>query len=291
MSSLITTTIDLPLIHKGKVRDIFAIDKSTMLIVTTDRLSAFDIVFDCPINKKGKVLTTLSNYWFKKTANIIPNHLTNIKLEEILNKKDAKIYKERAIIVKKLKPLAVEAVVRGYIIGSAWKEYQKKGSVCDIQMPKNLQLAEKLPEPIYTPSSKAFVGGHDINISFKETENILGSEISKKVKNISLEIYKFASEYAIDKGIIIADTKFEFGIDENGELTIMDEILTPDSSRFWGKENYQIGCSPKSYDKQIIRDYLEASGWNKKLPAPKIPKSILSETSKKYQEIESILCN
>ena len=291
MSSPITAPINLPLIHRGKVRDIFAVDESHMLIVTTDRLSAFDVVFDCLINNKGKILTSLSNYWFNKTQNIIPNHLTKITLEEVLAEKEATIYKERAIIVKKLKPIKIEAIVRGYLTGSGWKEYQKTGLVSGIQMQKNLQLSAKLPEPIYTPSSKAAVGSHDVNISFKETKNILGDEMANKIKVVSLSIYKFAAEYAIKKGIIIADTKFEFGVDENGNLTIMDEMLTPDSSRFWEKASYKAGQPPKSYDKQIIRDYLESLIWDKRPPAPNIPKSILTKTSMRYQQIESILCS
>jgi phosphoribosylaminoimidazole-succinocarboxamide synthase len=290
MQALLQASIDLPLLHRGKVRDIFAIDESTMLMVTTDRLSAFDVVFDQPIPQKGAVLTSVANYWFNKTEHIIPNHLTGIALEDVLSKDEAEQLEGRAIVVKKLRPIAVEAVVRGYLIGSGWKEYQATGSVCSIKLPSDLQLAQQLTSPLYTPSSKAAVGEHDVNISFEETENMLGSELANQVKEVSLRIYQFAAEHAFARGVIIADTKFEFGLDEGGQLTLMDEVLTPDSSRFWAKDSYQVGHSPKSYDKQIIRDYLETLDWGKTPPAPTLPDEILQKTAAKYQEVKSILC-
>ncbi|MGE4570458.1 MAG: phosphoribosylaminoimidazolesuccinocarboxamide synthase [Gammaproteobacteria bacterium] len=291
MQTLLQASISLPLLHRGKVRDIFAIDESTMLIVTTDRLSAFDVVFDQPIPQKGAVLTSVANYWFDKTEHIIPNHLTGIALEDVLSKNEAEQLKGRAIVVKKLRPIAVEAVVRGYLIGSGWKEYQATGSVCNIKLPGGLQLAQQLDSPLYTPSSKAAVGEHDVNISFEETESMLGSELANRVKEVSLSIYQFAAEHALARGIIIADTKFEFGLDEAGQLTLMDEVLTPDSSRFWAKDSYQAGHSPKSYDKQIIRDYLETLDWGKTPPAPTLPNEILKKTAAKYQEVKFILCS
>jgi phosphoribosylaminoimidazole-succinocarboxamide synthase len=290
MQALLQASIDLPLLHRGKVRDIFAIDESTMLMVTTDRLSAFDVVFDQPIPQKGAVLTSVANYWFDKTEHIIPNHLTGIALEDVLSRDEAEQLEGRAIVVKKLRPIAVEAVVRGYLIGSGWKEYQASGSVCSIKLPGDLQLAQQLASPLYTPSSKAAVGEHDVNISFEETENMLGSELANQVKDVSLRIYQFAAEHAFTRGVIIADTKFEFGLDETGQLTLMDEVLTPDSSRFWAKDSYQVGHSPKSYDKQIIRDYLETLDWGKTPPAPILPDEILQKTAEKYQEVQSILC-
>lgn len=261
-----------------------------MLMVTTDRLSAFDVVFDQPIPQKGAVLTSVANYWFDKTKHIIPNHLTGIALEDVLPKDEAEQLEGRAIVVKKLRPIAVEAVVRGYLIGSGWKEYQATGAVCNIKLPSDLQLAQQLASPLYTPSSKAAVGEHDVNISFEETENMLGSELANQVKEVSLRIYQFAAEHAFARGVIIADTKFEFGLDECGQLTLMDEVLTPDSSRFWAKDSYQVGRSPKSYDKQIIRDHLEALDWGKTPPAPTLPDEILQKTAAKYQEVKSILC-
>lgn len=291
MQTLFDTNLSLSLIQKGKVRDIYAVDERRMLIVTTDRLSAFDVVFDQPISDKGKILTKIANFWFNKTKHIIPNHLTHQPLSEVLNADETKQVAKRAIIVKKLKPLAIEAIVRGYIIGSGWEDYQKTGNICKIKLPKNLQLAQKLPEAIYTPSNKASVGEHDKNISFKQTEQILGANLASQVKQISLKIYNFASEYAIKRGIIIADTKFEFGLDENNQLTLMDEVLTPDSSRFWSAKNYQIGSSPKSFDKQIIRDYLQTIDWDKTPPPPKLPDKIIKKTSKQYHIISDILIN
>jgi len=291
MQPLIKTKLSLPLLHRGKVRDIFDIDNKNMLIVTTDRLSAFDVVFDQPIPEKGIILTSIANYWFRKTEHIIQNHLTDVSLEEVLSKDEAETLAGRAIVVKKLKPLALEAVVRGYLIGSGWKEYISSGEVCGIPLPQNMKLAQQLLNPLYTPSSKAEAGEHDTNISFKETEAIVGSELASQIKDVSLKIYQFAAEHALNCGIIIADTKFEFGLDEDNQLTLMDEALTPDSSRFWSAVDYQPGSSPKSYDKQIIRDYLETLDWDKKPPAPRLPDNIMAKSSEKYRQIHSILCN
>ena len=291
MSSHIRIDLSLPLLHQGKVRDIYDIDSQYMLIVATDRLSAFDVIFEQPIASKGKILTEIANFWFDKTKHIVQNHLTKIKLEEVLTAKEAETLSGRAIVVKKLKPLPVEAVVRGYLIGSGWKEYQESQSVCGIALPDDLRLASRLEKPIFTPSSKAAVGEHDANISFEEVEGLIGAELAKEMKEVSLEIYKFASKLAIEKGIIIADTKFEFGLDSNDQLTLMDEVLTPDSSRFWSLSDYAPGVSPKSFDKQIIRDYLETLDWNKVPPAPGIPQKIMHQAANKYMDIQSILCN
>ena len=291
MQPLIKTKLSLPLLHRGKVRDIFDIDDANMLIVATDRLSAFDVVFDQPIPEKGMVLTSIANYWFKKTEHIIQNHLTGISLEEVLSKNEAEMLAGRAIVVKKLRPLAIEAVVRGYLIGSGWKEYLSSGMVCGIPLPQNIKLAQQLPNPLYTPSSKAGAGEHDTNISLKETEAIVGSKLASQVMDVSLKIYQFAAERALSCGIIIADTKFEFGLDEDNQLTLMDEVLTPDSSRFWSAIDYQPGSSPKSYDKQIIRDYLETLDWDKKPPAPRLPDNIMDQAAEKYHQVYSILCN
>ena len=291
MSSLMQAKLSLPLLHRGKVRDIFDIDEKHMLIVTTDRLSAFDVVFDEPIPEKGKILTSIANYWFKKTNHIIQNHLTEININEVLSYKESEQLKDRAIVVKKLKPIPIEAVVRGYLIGSGWKEYTNTGAVCGIRLPKQMRLAEKLDQAIFTPSSKADVGKHDENISFIETKNIVGEELATQIKNTSIRLYDFASKHSIRRGIIIADTKFEFGLDNEGQLTLMDEVLTPDSSRFWPLQDYKPGLSPKSFDKQIIRDYLETLDWNKEPPAPIIPESIMTQTAQKYKAIQSKLCN
>ena len=291
MSSLMQAKLSLPLLHRGKVRDIFDIDEKHMLIVTTDRLSAFDVVFDEPIPEKGKILTSIANYWFKKTNHIIQNHLTEININEVLSYKESGLLKDRAIVVKKLKPIPIEAVVRGYLIGSGWKEYTNTGAVCGIRLPKQMRLAEKLDQAIFTPSSKADVGKHDENISFIETKNIVGEELATQIKNTSIRLYDFASKHSIKRGIIIADTKFEFGLDNEGQLTLMDEVLTPDSSRFWPLQDYKPGLSQKSFDKQIIRDYLETLDWNKEPPAPIIPESIMAQTAQKYKAIQSKLCN
>lgn len=282
--------LSLPLIHQGKVRDIYDIDKNNMLIVASDRLSAFDVIFDQPILDKGKILTSIANYWFDKTEHIIQNHLTGIALKDVLPEKESRALEGRAIVVKKLKPLPIEAVVRGYIIGSGWKEYLNLGSVCGISLPSGLKLAEKLESPIYTPSSKAAAGEHDTNISFAETEALVGAGLAKQIRDKSFALYSFASEHALNRGIIIADTKFEFGLDSNNQLTLMDEALTPDSSRFWPLSDYFPGQSPKSFDKQIIRDYLETLDWDKAPPAPSIPKEIMTMAANKYKDIHTILC-
>jgi phosphoribosylaminoimidazole-succinocarboxamide synthase len=275
----------LPLIQRGKVRDIYEIDKQHMLIVTTDRLSAFDVILPTPVPRKGAVLTAVSNFWFDKTKHLIPNHLASLKLEDVIkDKDDLEQVKGRAIVVKRLKPLPVEAIVRGYLIGSGWKDYQKTGAVCGIQLPADLQLADKLPEPIYTPSTKAAVGEHDENISYDETIPLLGESLAQQVRDISLKIYSEAADFALARGIIIADTKFEFGLDENDQLVLIDEVLTPDSSRFWPADSYQAGQSPASFDKQFVRDYLETLDWNKKSPGPELPQDIMDQTAAKYEE-------
>ncbi len=271
--------------HRGKVRDIYDVDERHMLIVTTDRLSAFDVVLPTPIPGKGAVLTALSNFWFGRTRRIIPNHLADIPLESVLKDPAERAQVEgRAIVVKKLKALPVEAIVRGYLVGSGWKEYQKHGTVCGIRLPAGLKEADKLPEPIFTPSTKAAVGQHDENISFDKAVELLGAETATKVRDASIAIYKECAAYALTRGIIIADTKFEFGLDDNGALTLIDEILTPDSSRFWPADSYKPGANPPSFDKQYVRDWLESTGWNKKAPGPELPPEVVAKTVEKYRE-------
>jgi phosphoribosylaminoimidazole-succinocarboxamide synthase len=282
--------VDLPLVHQGKVRDIYSLDEDHLLMITSDRISAFDVVFDDPIIDKGKVLTEVSNFWFEKTQSIVANHLSDLSLENYLPNDQITAISGRYVIAKKLKPIAIEAIVRGYLIGSGWKDYQNDSSVCGIRLPENLQLAQKLPEPIFTPSTKAAVGDHDVNVSMKEAEEIVGKGLANQVADISLKIYKYAADYALERGIIIADTKFEFGLDENNNVVLMDEVLTPDSSRFWSLKDYQVGTSPTSFDKQIIRDYLETLDWNKQSPGPKLPEEIVQKTANKYKEIKEILC-
>jgi phosphoribosylaminoimidazole-succinocarboxamide synthase len=282
--------IDLPLIHQGKVRDIYSLDHDHLLMITSDRISAFDVVFDDPIIDKGKVLTEVSNFWFEKTQPIVANHLSDLSLDNYLPNDQITAIADRYVIAKKLKPIAIEAIVRGYLIGSGWKDYRKDSSVCGIRLPENLQLAQKLPEPIFTPSTKAAVGDHDVNVSLKEAEEIVGKDLANQVADISLQVYKYAADYALERGIIIADTKFEFGLDENNNVVLMDEVLTPDSSRFWSLKDYQVGTSPTSFDKQIIRDYLETLDWNKQPPGPKLPEEIVQKTANKYKEIKAILC-
>ena len=272
-------------INEGKVRDIYAVDAQNMLIVTTDRLSAFDVVLPDPIPDKGRVLNQISNFWFEKTRHIIPNHLTGKPLSSAVKDADELAMLEgRAVIVRKLEALPLEAVVRGYLIGSGWKDYQKTGAVCGITLPPGLKQAEKLPEPLFTPATKAALGEHDENISFAQAERAVGATLAAKVREAALALYELASEHARQRGIIIADTKFEFGVDGNGQLTLIDEVLTPDSSRFWPADTYQVGTSPPSFDKQFVRDYLETLDWDKKSPAPKLPPEILAETSEKYRE-------
>ncbi len=275
----------LRLRHRGKVRDIYDIDESHMLIVTTDRLSAFDVVLPDPIPGKGAVLTAMSNFWFGRTRRLIANQLTDVPLEQVLKDPAERQQVEgRAIVVRKLKALPVEAIVRGYLVGSGWKEYKQSGTVCGIKLPAGLKEADKLPEPIFTPSTKAAVGQHDENISFEQAVEILGKDIAEKVKNATIAVYKECAQYALTRGIIIADTKFEFGLDEKGGLTLIDEVLTPDSSRFWPADQYRSGANPPSFDKQYVRDWLEASGWNKKAPAPKLPAEVIARTAEKYRE-------
>ena len=281
---------NLTLINKGKVRDIYDVDSRHLLIVTTDRLSAFDVVLPDPIPGKGAVLTSVSNFWFKRTQNIIANHLSSKSLSDVISDEDeCAMLEDRACIVKKLKPLPVEAIVRGYLIGSGWKDYQKSGAVCGVELPAGLQQAQQLPEPIYTPSSKAEVGEHDENIDFDATVALLGENLAIKVRDVSLQIYKEAAEYALSRGIIIADTKFEFGTNEDGELVLIDEALTPDSSRFWPADSYEVGVSPKSFDKQYVRDYLETLDWNKKAPGPTLPEEVILNTAAKYREAQDKL--
>ncbi|MEW4983509.1 MAG: phosphoribosylaminoimidazolesuccinocarboxamide synthase [Cycloclasticus sp.] len=280
----------LPLLHKGKVRDIYDIDDKHMLIVTTDRLSAFDVILPDPIPGKGIVLNEVSNFWFEKLSHLIPNQLSNITLNQVLdNEQDCQRLEKRGIIVKKLKPLPIEAIVRGYLIGSGWKDYQKSGQVCGIQLPENLQQASQLPEAIFTPSTKAAVGDHDENISYEQTIELLGEELAKQVRDISLTLYTTAAKYALERNIIIADTKFEFGLDNDGVLHLIDEVLTPDSSRFWDAKEYKVGTSPASFDKQIVRDYLETLDWDKTSPGPTLPKEIADKTAGKYREVQALL--
>jgi len=280
----------LSLINSGKVRDIYAVDDEHMLIVTSDRLSAFDVILPDPIPEKGAVLTAVSNFWFDRTGHIVANHLSDKTLDQILPDADERAPIEgRGVVVKKLKPLPVEAIVRGYLIGSGWKDYQNSGAVCGIQLPKGLQQAQQLPEAIYTPSTKAEIGKHDENISFEKTIDLLGQDMAEKVRDLSLQIYIDAAAYARERGIIIADTKFEFGTDTNGNLVLIDEVLTPDSSRFWPADTYQVGISPPSFDKQYVRDYLETLDWDKAPPGPRLPEEVINNTAAKYKEAQERL--
>ena len=272
-------------IHQGKVRDIYAIDDRHMLIVTTDRLSAFDVVLPDPIPGKGRVLTSISNYWFARTGHIVPNHLSDYPLEKAVpDAAERATIADRCMVVRRLRALPVEAVVRGYLIGSGWKDYQQSGKVCGIQLPPGLQLAAKLPAPIFTPATKAEAGAHDVNISFDEAAALIGADIAARVREISIALYAFASEHAAARGLIIADTKFEFGLDDEGRIHLIDEALTPDSSRFWPADTWRVGTSPPSFDKQFVRDYLETLAWEKKPPAPRLPADIIARTSEKYRE-------
>jgi phosphoribosylaminoimidazole-succinocarboxamide synthase len=274
----------LPRLGRGKVRDIYGVGDDKMLIVTSDRLSAFDVVLPDPIPDKGRVLNEMANFWFGKLGHIVPNQLTGIDPETVVKDPAEKAQvKGRSVVVKKLKPLPIEAVVRGYLIGSGWKDYQKTGKVCGIELPAGLRQAQKLPEPIFTPATKA-AEGHDENISFEEVEKLVGKEVAAKVREVSIRLYQEASEYAATKGIIIADTKFEFGLDAQGKLVLIDEVLTADSSRFWPADSYRVGVSPPSYDKQFVRDYLETLDWDKTPPAPKLPGEVIAKTSQKYRE-------
>ncbi|MNZ13795.1 Phosphoribosylaminoimidazole-succinocarboxamide synthase [compost metagenome] len=278
------TTLSLKKIYSGKVRDLYEIDDKRMLMVATDRLSAFDVILDEPIPEKGKILTAISNFWFDKLKDLVPNHFTGDKVEDVVPAAELPLVEGRAVVAKRLKPVAVEAIVRGYLVGSGWKEYQKSGTVCGIALPAGLKEAAKLPQPIFTPSTKAAVGDHDENISFEQCEAIIGKELAAKVRDTAIALYSTAVEYAATRGIIIADTKFEFGIDEDGTLTLMDEVLTPDSSRFWPVESYVEGKNPPSFDKQFVRDWLESTGWNKEPPAPAVPAEVAQKTADKYRE-------
>jgi len=280
----------LPLVNRGKVRDIYAVGDDHLLIVTTDRLSAFDVVLPDPIPGKGGVLTTVANFWFERTADIVPNQLATMTLAEAVPDAGERAQVEgRAIVVKKLKALPVEAIVRGYLIGSGWKDYQATGRVCGIALPEGLQLADRLPEAIYTPSTKADVGEHDENIDFDKTVELLGAELAAQVRDVSLQIYRTCAVYALERGIIIADTKFEFGLDDSDRLVLIDEVLTPDSSRFWPADSYAPGSSPASFDKQYIRDYLETLDWDKTPPGPKLPADVIERTAEKYREAQQRL--
>jgi len=275
----------LPLIHQGKVRDSFAIDDQHMLIVASDRLSAFDVVMNEPIPGKGEILTRIANFWFGRTKDIIPNHLSGIAVEDVIDNPEVlAILRNRSVVVKRLKPLPLEAIVRGYIIGSGWKDYLETGAICGIELPAGLQQAEKLPQVIFTPSNKAAAGQHDVNIDFEAIRQLLGDSLAGQVRDASVRLYEFAVNHAAARGIIIADTKFEFGLDADGRLHVMDEVLTPDSSRFWPQESYRMGISPPSYDKQFVRDYLETLDWDKTPPPPPVPAEIIAATAAKYRE-------
>ena len=274
----------LPRLGRGKVRDMYAVGDDKMLIVASDRLSAFDVVFPDPIPEKGRVLNEMANFWFGKLGHIVPNQLTGVDPESVVKGAEEKAQVQgRSVVVKKLKPLPIEAVVRGYIIGSGWRDYQRTGKVCGIELPKGLQQAQKLPQPVFTPATKA-ASGHDENISFEEVVKLIGKDLAQKVRDISIRLYKEASDYAATKGIIIADTKFEFGTDAKGNLVLIDEVLTADSSRFWPADSYKVGISPPSFDKQYVRDYLETLDWDKTPPAPKLPPEVIAKTSQKYRE-------
>jgi phosphoribosylaminoimidazole-succinocarboxamide synthase len=276
---------ELPLIHRGKVRDIYAIDDGHMLIVTTDRLSAFDVVLPDPIPDKGRVLTQISNFWFARTAHIVPNQLAQRPLGDIIrDPATLELLRDRSVIVRRLKPLPLEAVVRGYLIGSGWKDYQRDGAVCGIALPRGLKMADRLPEPIFTPATKAPSGQHDENIGFEAVTDLVGRERAEQVRKTTIALYRYAADYAATRGIIIADTKFEFGTDAAGNLVLIDEVLTPDSSRFWPADTWKPGASPPSFDKQFVRDYLETLDWNKRAPGPNLPPEIIRKTSEKYRE-------
>ena len=275
----------LPLLHQGKVRDVFGLPGKRLLMVATDRLSAFDVVLPDPIPGKGEMLCQVSNFWFGKTAHLVPNHLTHESVASVLPAGvDPALYEKRSVVVKQLKPVPVEAIARGYLIGSGWKDYRRTGELCGIRLPAGLQQAQQLPEPIFTPSTKAAVGDHDENVSYAEVESQIGAELAARVRDATLAIYNFAAAYASERGIIIADTKFEFGLDEDGVLHVMDEMLTPDSSRFWPADSYRVGTSPPSYDKQFVRDYLETLDWNKTAPGPRVPADVIARTRAKYAE-------
>jgi len=280
-----TDLTGLTRLHRGKVRDVYALSEHLMLIVTTDRLSAFDVVLPDPIPDKGRTLNTLSNFWFARLAHIIPNHLTGIAVERyVTDAQQQRMLKDRAVVVRRLRALPVEAVVRGYLIGSGWKDYSATGSVCGIALPRGLRLADRLPQPIFTPASKAPAGAHDENVSFAQIEKVIGTDIARQMRDTALALYRDAAQYALTRGIIIADTKFEFGLDDAGRLILIDEALTPDSSRFWPVASYRPGENPPSFDKQYVRDYLETLNWDKRPPAPRLPESVIQATSERYRE-------
>jgi len=290
MPTLYSSSIQsLPLLSKGKVRDVYAVGDDKLLMITTDRLSAFDVVMGQPIPDKGVVLNQMANFWFDKLASVIPNHLTGIDPASVVSADEIEQVQGRAVVAKRLKPILVEAVVRGYLAGSGWKDYQETGKVCGITLPEGLENAQKLPEPIFTPAAKAELGEHDENISFEQVIALIGEKLAKQIRDVSIRLYKTASDYAASRGIIIADTKFEFGLDANGELVLMDEILTADSSRFWPAETYHVGSNPPSYDKQFVRDWLETvrldgKPWSKSPPAPELPAAVIEQTALKYRE-------
>jgi phosphoribosylaminoimidazole-succinocarboxamide synthase len=285
MSTLYESTLrSLPLLGRGKVRDNYAVGNDQLLIVTTDRLSAFDVIMGEPIPNKGRVLNQMANFWFDKLKHIVPNHLTGVAPESVVAADEAEQVKGRGVVVKRLEPILVEAVVRGYLAGSGWKDYQATGSVCGVELPPGLQNAQKLPEPIFTPAAKAEMGHHDENITYNEMERRIGTELSATIRDISIKLYKEAADYAATRGIIIADTKFEFGLDNHGKLYLMDEALTADSSRFWPADEYKVGTNPPSFDKQFVRDWLETQPWKKEPPAPKLPDEVVTKTAAKYQE-------
>jgi phosphoribosylaminoimidazole-succinocarboxamide synthase len=279
----------LRLLHRGKVRDLYAVDDERLLVIQTDRLSAFDVILPTPIPGKGKVLTAVSNFWFAKLAHVIPNHLTGIDPESVVAPEERSQVAGRAFVVRRLKPLPIEAIVRGYVAGSGWKDYRATGAICGIALPPGLQEASKLPQPIFTPSTKAPKGTHDENIPYAEAERLLGSARAAEVRDAAIRLYREAADFASTKGIIIADTKFEFGTDAAGKLYLIDEALTPDSSRFWPRDQYRVGISPPSFDKQFVRDWLEAQHWNKQPPAPALPADVLAKTAAKYEEAARLL--
>lgn len=285
MPDIMQTSIkSLPLVYRGKVRECYAVGEDKLLMIATDRISAFDVILSVPIPKKGKVLTALTNFWFEKLAAGMPTQLTGIDPETVVAEDEREQVRGRAMVVKRLKPILIECVARGYIIGGGWKGYQATGCVCGIKLPEGLKQAEKLPEPIFTPAAKAEVGTHDENISFEKVVELYGESIATQLRDLTISLYKKAADFAATKGIIIADTKFEFGLDENGQVCLMDEVLTPDSSRFWPAESYEVGMSPPSYDKQFIRDWLETQTWDKTPPAPVPPAEIIEKTAAKYRE-------
>ncbi|HKZ74404.1 MAG TPA: phosphoribosylaminoimidazolesuccinocarboxamide synthase [Steroidobacteraceae bacterium] len=280
-----TALRSLKKIHEGKVRDLYEIDAASMLIVTTDRLSAFDVVLPDPIPDKGRVLNRISNFWFARTTGIVPNHLLALPVDAVVSDPaERALLADRSVIVRRLEALPVEAVVRGYLIGSGWKDYQRSGAVCGIALPRGLQLASRLPQPIFTPATKAPGGSHDENIPFEAVERLIGADLASRVRDTAIALYSFAAAYALARGIIIADTKFEFGLARDGTLTLIDELVTPDSSRFWPADTYRVGTSPPSFDKQFVRDYLETLDWDKRAPGPRLPPEIIAKTSEKYRE-------